>query len=78
MVCVSYSDSDSLVSMDYGCQANRVEDKPLAVIHADFIGIIVLDRRAMNYKHLVGAIVILIVGYYAGTKYPGLLSKLGV
>lgn len=29
----------------------------------------------MNIKHWIGAVVLLAVGYYLGTKYPSLLSS---
>ena len=30
----------------------------------------------MNYKHWIGAAVLLIVGYYVGTKYPNFWQNL--
>lgn len=29
----------------------------------------------MNYKHVLGMVALLIVGYYIGTKYPSLLKS---
>lgn len=29
----------------------------------------------MNWTHILGAAVLVVVGYWLGTKYPGLLTK---